>query len=57
MRTAFINLESLQNLRNVFAGLGGEGSIAAYIDNILREPCGTSGILNSAATKQDARQQ
>ena len=36
MRTAFsINLETLQNLRNVLQDLGERVSIAAYIDNIL----------------------
>jgi len=42
MRTAFsINLETLQNLRNVLQDLGERVSIAAYIDNILAQQCGS----------------
>lgn len=54
MRTAFsINLETLQNLRNVLQDLGERVSIAAYIDNILREHLREHlELLNSAAAKQ-----
>ena len=54
MRTAFsINLETLQNLRNVLQDLGERVSIAAYIDNILREHLREHlKLLNSAAAKQ-----
>lgn len=54
MRTAFsINLETLQNLRNVLQDLGECVSIAAYIDNILREHLREHlELLNSAAAKQ-----
>ena len=54
MRTAFsINLETLQNLRNVLQDWGERVSIAAYIDNILREHLREHlELLNSAAAKQ-----
>ncbi len=54
MRTAFsINLETLQNLRNVLQDFGERVSIAAYIDNILREHLREHlELLNSAAAKQ-----
>ena len=54
MRTAFsINLETLQNLRNVLQDLGERVSIAAYIDNILREHLREHlELLNNAAAKQ-----
>lgn len=54
MRTAFsINLETLQNLRNVLQDLGERVSIAAYIDNILREHLREHlELLNSVAAKQ-----
>lgn len=54
MRTSFsINLETLQNLRNVLQYLGERVSIAAYIDNILREHLREHlELLNSAAAKQ-----
>ena len=54
MRTAFsINLETLQNLRNVLQDLGERVSIAAYIDNIPREHLREHlELLNSAAAKQ-----
>ena len=54
MRTAFsINLETLQNLRNVLQDLGERVSIASYIDNILREHLREhQELLNNAAAKQ-----
>ena len=54
MRTAFsINLETLQNLRNVLQDLGERVSIASYIDNILREHLREhQELLNNAAPKQ-----
>ena len=57
MRTAFsINLETLQNLRNVLQDLGERVSIAAYIDNILREHQ-QEGNLAELTAKRDKLQE